>query len=188
MESERDNTVKECLYTIGGGLMFLAGAIGVLAGIWYIAMVDRPREDAQREQWLRVPAQLEVCYVNHGSPRGKRGVGSHTVHARYSYVVDGQLYHSEDLGTYHHEEEQMLQSCSGYSYDAPAKKTPEGLTCFVNPENPQEAKLFLAPSWVPMWVYPLAAVIALAFGAFCGYMTLGGIRDLFRLLLAKLRS
>lgn len=187
MESERDTTVKDCMCTICGALMFFLGGIGALAAVWYFAMVDRPQEEVRREQWLRVPAQLETCFVKHTSGGGRHNPSRRTVHATYSYIVDGQRYESADLGSYHHEQEMMLQACSGFSYNGPATKSPEGLTCFVNPENPQEAKLFLEPSGVPLWGYLLAALLSIGAFAFGSVGIRDGFRNLKHVLAASRR-
>lgn len=185
MNSERDKTVKDCLNTIIGGLMFLLGGIGALAAIWYFGVVDRAQENEQREQWLRVPAQLETCFVKHTSGGGRHNPSRRTVHATYSYIVNGQRYESADLGSYHHEQEMMLQSCSGFTYNGPATKSPEGLTCFVNPENPQEAKLFLEPSGMPLWGSILSALLAMGAAALGAIGIKDGLKDLMRILRSR---
>lgn len=185
MESERKTALKESLKLLIGSLMFLVGGAAALWCIADIALVERPQEDARREHWSRVPARLETCYVRSSQTRGQHGGSGKVVQATYSYEVGGKRFTSKDLGTYSFADEQLLRSCSSYTYNGAASRTPEGLTCFVNPENIAESKLFLTPSKVPMWVYPPLALAALALAGVGSYGALRCLADMLLLLVGR---
>lgn len=183
MEDNREpETFKTCLQGVCFSLIVMLLGLGGLAVVCHNLFVQMPAEEQERETWLRVPATLETCFVTSRVSGGRHGTGGRSVSITYSYEVEGKRYVSDDLGRYTENDMQTMKHYSSYTYGEPARSTPEGLCCYVNPAHPNEAKLFLSPRQLPVVVYYLFAIGGLAVAFFGGAGMALYARDMVRLM------
>lgn len=183
MENNRQpESLKSCLQGIGFSFIIMLLGVAGLAVVCHNLFVQMPEEELERETWLRVPATLETCFVTSRVSGGRHGTGGRSVSITYSYNVEGKYYVSDELGCYTENDMQTMKHHSSYTYGEPARSTPEGLCCYVNPADPSDAKLFLSSRQLPVFVYYLFALGGLAVALFGAVGTALCGRDMVRLI------
>lgn len=186
MEDNRQpETLKSCLQGICFSFIVMLLGLGGCAVVCHNLFVQIPEEEQERSTWLRVPATLETCFVTSRISGGRRGTGGRSVSISYSYELEGKRYVSKELGRYTETDMQTMKHYSSYTYGEPARRTPEGLCCYVNPADYGDAKLFLSPRQLPSFVYHLFALGGLAVAGFGAVGTALYGRDIVRLLTTK---
>lgn len=108
-------------------------------GLWF----QHPNPEEVYESWDRVPARVNEYRVvgRLGYHRTNRTTVRDRLLVRYTYVVKGRLYESENPGWYASSDVHTLDHL-GWR---------ETVDCYVNPQDPAEAVLFCNTADRPRW-------------------------------------
>lgn len=153
MEFEKDS--KWALVRLFVGAVLLLGyACCALAWIVYSSFVRRDEVALQHDTWTQVPAHVLECRVHKAAARYRNQSTHEWLQVRYSYVVDGVRYVSDEVGAMDHHRIPMFREAehrAGTGFADPATYLPPDLCCYVNPENPQDVVLFADVDESPWW-------------------------------------
>lgn len=132
---------------------FLAGSLWcVLCGIGlYVVADDAELCVKQVSAWNRVPARIiEATIETTSSNWGKNPTPvADLTSVKYRYTYNGKDYTSTDKGVYNEKDVKSVDLRSAFSYKLRDRReynqtdyANSNFYCFVNPSNPDEAKLF----------------------------------------------
>lgn len=136
---------------------FLAGSLGLVLGglVLYIEADEAAACVKQVSSWKKVPAQIvEATTETTSSGWGNnRTTATDLISVKYKYDYNGLEYTSTDKGLYNEHDVQSIDKHPPLFYKQHRRREYtksdflySDFSCFVNPHNPNEAKLFCNPS------------------------------------------
>lgn len=150
----RNETLRSVLTFWIGGVLILGIGGGATCWIAYKSFVEKDEVTLQHETWMQVPAHVLQCRVQHSAARYRNQSSHEWLQVRYSYVVNGIRFESDEVGSMDRDRLEMFKEASEKCYSSmgdPSVYLPSDLCCYVNPNNPRDVKLFTDADTNPWW-------------------------------------
>lgn len=155
-------------------ILMLCFGCGATYWLTYMTFVEKDEVAMQHETWTQVPAHVLECRVHHAAARYRNQSSHEWLQVRYSYVVDGIRFESDEVGSMDKERLPMFKEASQKCYSSmgdPSVYLPSDLCCYVNPNNPRDVKLFTDVDNAPWWWMCILYIISVG-------TALGGLLNL----------
>lgn len=182
MKKKEESYSSLLMLILSGILMLLIGGAAV-TWVSYLHFVQKDEVALQHSTWTQVPAQVLQCRVLKASARYRNQRSHEWLQVRYSYHVNGVRYESDVVGNMDRERLDMFSEASHQSEiggGVPANYLPPSLCCYVNPENPAEAKLFTDVEITPWWWIVIQLCLYGGLALMGGFSIVLNIKDLIR--------
>lgn len=150
----KNETLRSLLVLWFGSILMLGVGCGATYWFSYISFVEKDEVALQHETWTQVPAHVLQCRVHRSAARYRNQSTHEWLQVRYSYVVDGIRFESDEVGSMDKDRLPMFKEASEKCYSSmgdPSFYLPSDLCCYVNPNNPRDVKLFTDVKTGPWW-------------------------------------